>query len=532
MPDVEAHSTATLEPATETREPVARDLPGLESRYFPPPGGTDVAPVSRRSTVVPIIDGEKYFKQLKARIDSLQAGDAWYVTGWLFDSDFEFEDDDKLVDLLSDCAAAGVDVRVIVWANRQVLDYPTIAGAVADGYDDIIKGNIHFAETLRGKPSLAGRVLVDWSGNAASSHHMKLNVFSISGSLTAFVGGIDYESLRLDGPPHVFDHNNDIPGWHDAGVRVTGEAAQRVLDTVVTRWTEASTLSAATYDIGNGDEDYNDPTTLVPLTPPGVGTLPAKSSSTSIQVVRSFPDSKEFGFVKNKRWSTLPRTGVHETKKTFKAMLKAAQRYIYIEDQGFNAVDSLFPSLVAACKRGVKVIAVLPGMPDPLDGTAPLPPVVSSEVRTGLLGKLSRDKQKNLSIWQHKEAVIHSKLVLIDDELMSIGSANFMDRSMEFTYQGDDAECSVVAVSTGKLVRDLRVRLWAEHFGVSGAGPEADLRDLGKSLAIWRKEWGTGVSFALPGPNLVSVFPGAGSGGSGSGGSSGGSGSSSGGSKP
>src|SRR5262245_19866692 len=344
-------TSATLELEQE------RGLPTLESRYFPPKGGTDVAPISRRSTVVPIIDGKEYFKELKARIDSLQAGDAWYLTGWLFDSDFEFENGDELVALLRDCATAGVDVRVIVWANRQVLDYPTIAGALAGGFRNIIIGNIRFAETLRGEASLAGRVLVDWSGNAASSHHMKLNVFSIGGSLTAFVGGIDYESLRLDGPPHKFDHVNDIPGWHDAGVRVTGEAAKRVLDTVVTRWTEASTLSAATYDIGDGAEDYN-PGPLA-LTPPGAGPTPAKNLNTSIQVVRSFPDSKEFGFVKNKRWSTLPRTGVHETKKTFKAMLKAAQRYIYVEDQAFDAVDALFPSLVAACKRGVKVIALL-----------------------------------------------------------------------------------------------------------------------------------------------------------------------------
>jgi len=36
-----------------------------------------VALVSRRSTVVPIIDGEEYFRQPKTQIDSLKAGDAW-----------------------------------------------------------------------------------------------------------------------------------------------------------------------------------------------------------------------------------------------------------------------------------------------------------------------------------------------------------------------------------------------------------------------------------------------------------------------
>lgn len=523
MPDVDQRqsTTATLEreaEAVEQQDGEERGLPTLESRYFPPKGGKDVAPVSRRSTVEPIIDGEEYFEKLYNEIDALKAGDAWYVTGWWLDPDFEFDNDKKLVELLTERAEDGVDVRVIAWVNRQVIDYPTIAGKFADGFEAVIHDNIHFAETLRGEAALAGRVLIDWSGNAASSHHMKLNVFSRGGSLSAFVGGIDYAPGRLDFAPHQ-------DGWHDAGVRVTGEAAKRVLDTVITRWTEASTLSAATYDIGEGTKDYN-PAPIVALTPPPPGPTPAKNLNTSVQVVRSFPDSKEFGFVKNKRWSTLPRTGVHETKKTFKTMLKAAQRYIYIEDQAFDAVDSLFPSLVAACKRGVKVIALLPGMPDPIDGTKPLPPVLSSEVRAGLLAKLSRDKENNLAIWQLKEATVHSKLILIDDELMSIGSANFMDRSMGFTYQGDDAECTVVAVSTSGLVRNLRVSLWAEHLGVSGAAELAELRDLDKSLAIWRKDWGTGVSFKVPDKYLGFVGPGAGAGsGSGGGGGSAGSGS-------
>jgi phosphatidylserine/phosphatidylglycerophosphate/cardiolipin synthase-like enzyme len=494
MPDVEAHSQSP----TATLEPVTRDLPGLETRYFPP-AGTDVAPVSRRSTVEPIIDGLKYFDQLNTEINALGNGDAWYVTGWWFDAGFKFRRGERLGDLLEDRAAAGVDVRVIIWANRQVV---TIG---LEPYYGLMRNNILAAETLRSQATLDGRVLIDWSGNAASSHHMKVNVFSRGGSLTAFVGGIDYAPGRLAAPPHTAGRGL----WHDAGVRVTGEAAERVLETVVTRWTEASTLSPATYDIGGGSKDYN-PTPTVPLVQPGAGPQLAVSADTSIQVVRSFPDSKEFGVFSNTPWSTLPRTGVHETKKTFETMLNAAQRYIYIEDQSFDAVDSLFPALVAACKRGVKVIAVLPGRRDPMDGTAPPPRVLSSDVKAGIVDRLSPAEQQNLAVYQLKGITVHSKLILIDDELMSIGSANFMDRSMQFTKLGDDSECSVVAVSTSDLVPDLRVRLWAEHLRVPDVGAEADeIRDLDLSLGIWRPAWstGTGVTFDHPNSQLVLVGP-------------------------
>jgi phosphatidylserine/phosphatidylglycerophosphate/cardiolipin synthase-like enzyme len=484
--------------------PSAPALGSLESRYFPPSGGADAAPFSRNSTVEPIVDGQDYFAQLLAQVSSLGAGDAWYLTGWWLETGFTFATGDKLGDLLAARAAAGVDVRVIVWANRQALG--GLGAALAGPFRRVVLDNIRAAEELRartvaGATPLAGRVLIDWSGNALSSHHMKLNLFSGPSGLTAFAGGIDYVQNRLAVPPHISGSF-----WHDAGARVTGDAAERVLRTFVTRWTEASTLSAATYDVGAGPKPFNPPP-LAPLTPPSVGLPTPESPDTSVEVVRSFPDSKEFGLIRNTPWTTLPRTGVHETKLTFQTMLAAAQRYIYVEDQAFNAVNSLFPSIVAACRRGVKVIAVVPGQGDPLEAPGKLPAVLSPEVTSGILAQLSPAEQQNLAVWQLDGIVVHSKLILIDDELLSIGSANFMDRSMEFTIQGDDSECTVVAVSTSNLVPDLRVKLWAEHLRVSDPSALSEIRDLTKSLGFWRPAWGAGISFPHPDSRLVFVGP-------------------------
>jgi phosphatidylserine/phosphatidylglycerophosphate/cardiolipin synthase-like enzyme/peptidoglycan hydrolase-like protein with peptidoglycan-binding domain len=501
-------------PPSPPTPPPSPPIPGgslstLESRYFPPAGTPDAAPFSRLSTVEPIVDGRDYFAQMLAQINSLTAGDAWYLAGWWVDPEFRFVGGERLGDLLVARAAAGVDVRVIVWANRQALG--ALGSALAGAYRHVIVGNIQAAERLRartvgGRRPLAGRVLIDWSGNAASSHHMKINVFSRAGALTAFAGGIDWVQNRLAEPGHRAG-----PPWHDAGARVSGDAAGRVLGTFVTRWREASTLSPATYDIGAGSTPFNPPP-LAPFAPPALGPRPAASADTCVQVVRSFPDSKEFGLLSNTPWATLPRTGIHETKRTFQRMLEAAQRYIYVEDQAFNALDSLFPSLVAACRRGVKVIAVVPGQGDPLDAPGRIPAVLSPEVANGILAHLTPTQRLNLAVWQLDGIVVHSKLVLVDDELMAIGSANFMDRSMEFTMQGDDSECTVVAVSTSNLVPDLRVGLWAEHLRVSGPVVGAELRDLSKSLGFWRTGWGTGITVPHPDSRLVFVGPKSGAG--------------------
>jgi phosphatidylserine/phosphatidylglycerophosphate/cardiolipin synthase-like enzyme len=230
-----------------------------------------------------------------------------------------------------------------------------------------------------------------------------------------------------------------------------------------------------------------------------------------VQVIRSFPDSKEFGLLHNTPWATLPSSGVHEVKRTFLTALAAAQRYIYIEDQSFDAVDSLFPSLVAACRRGVKVIALIPGVGDPLDTPGRIPATLSSTVQSGIVDHLSASDQANLAVWQLDGIVVHAKLILIDDEFVSIGSANFMDRSMQFTFQGDDSELTVAAVSAGPLVGDLRTQLWAEHLRVTDPAARTELRDLARSLGFWRPAWGSGLSFGHASRRLVFVGPAAGS---------------------
>jgi phosphatidylserine/phosphatidylglycerophosphate/cardiolipin synthase-like enzyme len=517
--DIVAHD-GPVPPPPPPPPPPGPTLSGLEGRYFPPPGGKDSADFTREATIEPLIDGVTFFAAIKAELDRLTAGDVCYIAGWWVDSGFRFAPPagPTLQDILVSKVTAGVDVRVILWANKNLLDNPGLVTRFGlGGFLNVTLSNVRAAESLRaaaapgGGTPLSGRVLLDWSGNAASSHHMKISVFSHEGQFTAFAGGIDYRQDRLDGPPHRHaftrpDGSTFTWGWHDAGAQLTGRAAGAVFTTFLTRWTEASTLSAATYDIGAGRRPYNPPP-IAPILPRPVPSAPA-SPDTSVEVVRSFPDSKEFRLIRNVPWTTLPSDGVHETRLTFRTAIAAAQRYIYIEDQAFTATDSLFPALVAACKRNVKVIAVLPGTADPNDGAAgPANQALSNEVVTGLLAKLTPAEQQNVAVWRLDNITVHSKLMLIDDEFLEIGSANFMDRSMQFTGKGDDSELTACAVSTGSLVRDLRVQLWAEHLQVSDPAALTEIQDLSKSLGFWRPAWGTGITFPHPSSPLAFVGP-------------------------
>lgn len=493
----------------------------LERRYFPPPGTPDAAPVSRRGTVRPLVDGVEYFDALRREIDALRPGDRWYLTGWLFAPGFRFGVGGPTVEtLLVSAAAAGIDVRVLLWASRLLLSGPADGPLAA--YRRVTELNVRAAERLRsltvpsGAAPLSGRVLLDWSGNAASSHHMKLAVLVRGGQVTAFAGGLDLWPDRYDSAPHTSMpvlgvDGRPLPwGWHDAGVVVTGEPARRVLGTVETRWAEASTLSPATYDVGDGQRPYNPPPLAPPLAPLPPPALPAADARTGVQVVRSWPAAKEFrGVLRTSLpWRTLPAGGVHEILRTLTTAIGAARRYVYVEDQAFDAEGTLFPLLAGACRRGVKVIALLPGWVDPNDGgNAPLNAVLSPAVRRGLLDPLPPAQQQNLAVWRLNGVTVHSKVVLIDDEFLCVGSANAMDRSLQDTMLGDDSELSVAAVSTGSLVADLRVRLWAEHLRVTGAAALAEIRDLDRSLGVWRPAWGGGLTVPHPASPLALIGP-------------------------
>jgi phosphatidylserine/phosphatidylglycerophosphate/cardiolipin synthase-like enzyme len=89
-------------------------------------------------------------------------------------------------------------------------------------------------------------------------------------------------------------------------------------------------------------------------------------------------------------------------------------------------------------------------------------------------------------MYRIRDLTVHTKLMLVDDVFASIGSANFFSRSMT----GTDSELGCTFVTTGPTVRNLRVRLWAEHLRTPlNEQLTPALEDLATALGIWRTEW-------------------------------------------
>ncbi len=159
-------------------------------------------------------------------------------------------------------------------------------------------------------------------------------------------------------------------------------------------------------------------------------------------------------------------------------MIARAKRTIYIENQYFTS-NSLGQALAArlAEEDGPEVIAVLR-----LSTQGWLEAPTMGTLRTVLLKKL-RDADKHgrfHAYFPHIPGLpegqccdLHSKLMIVDDESMRIGSANFSNRSMGF-----DTECDAAIEAHGdervaRAIRDFRNELLGEHLGVDADCVEA-----------------------------------------------------------
>jgi phosphatidylserine/phosphatidylglycerophosphate/cardiolipin synthase-like enzyme len=384
------------------------------------------------------------------------------------------------------------------------------------GFSNIVHKNIRAVRALRaadpaGGLPLFGRVLIDWGGLWDSRHEKSTVVYSANtNELRAFVGGMDFAPDRLSPEIHT-----TAKYWHDVGVELRGGAAASVLDNFVTRWTETASLPPRLFLFDGLAEKFNaniestSPTQTGNPAPAPAAAPPGGYLGASVRIVRSYEAKRAYTPWMREpdlAWATLPAGGVHEVLSVLQKAIAAATRYIYVEDQTLNPGSTashyvkhtkLIPAIVDACRRGVKVIYVTDGTSGP-DSPVPANLNRSDEVQEQILDQLTDAQKQNFALFFVLNTKIHAKVVMVDDEFVSIGSANFWDRSMT----GAESELSVAMVHTGALVSDLRVRLWRGHLHVaSSAAVDSDLGDLNKSLGIFRQTWGTGVTF--PSPNTA-----------------------------
>jgi phosphatidylserine/phosphatidylglycerophosphate/cardiolipin synthase-like enzyme len=356
-----------------------------------------------------LIDGEKALAAMAAAIAGARRH--VHIAGWHSSPGFRLTrepDAPTLRDLLA-ATAERAAVRLLLWAGPPLPVFQPTRSSVRRGCAEFTRDS-------------KVRCVLDTRERTLHCHHEKIVVVDDE---LAFVGGVDFTALqgdRHDSPEHPADRPI---GWHDMMMRVEGPAVADVAEHFRQRWTEVAGESLPP-----------------PATPPAVG-------RSAVQFVRTLPE-RTYEFAPRGEFTVLD---------AYLRALRSAERLVYLENQFLwspEITDVLIDKLRRPPSEDFRVVLVLPRRPSN-----------GADTTRGQLGRLldaddGRRRLLAVTLTAHDGArsvpiYLHAKLGIVDDRWMTVGSANLNEHSLF-----NDTEANLVT-DDAELVRDTRLRLWAEH---------------------------------------------------------------------
>ncbi len=400
-----------------------------------------------------LVDAADYFSSLVSTL--LAARESVLVIAWDVDSRLELVRDRRprdhpvvLLDLLEHLLERRPELRVHVlcW------DYSVIYALEREAFQRVRLGwsahdRLHFAFDDHHPPG--------------GCHHQKIVVVD---DRVAFVGGIDLGRRRWDTSDHRPDDprrttpsGSRYPPFHDVQAMVSGPAAEALGDVARGRWRDA-TGEELERPAAGGD--------------PWPAAVEPAVEELDVRVVRTAP-------------AHVGRPEVRETEDWILEAVGRAEEHIWIESQYLTAevVSHALADRLRQCPGLTAAAVTARENPGWLEKAA------MGALRARFLARLSHARAEGRfgAYWPRvgdgPPPNVHSKLLLADDTLAYVGSANLSNRSM-----GLDTECGLAIDGSGRedvqgALRALRLRLLSEHMGMSRDRLEREIDTAGHPVA-------------------------------------------------
>ncbi len=404
--------------------------------------------VERAERAAVLVDGAAYFGALRQSL--LRAEHTVYIVGWDIDSRTRLvgptcKADDGFPETLAEFLSALVERRPSLTINLLLWDFSVLYA---------LEREIFPALSLSWKTPDQIRFCLDGHLPLGCSQHQKIVVIDDS---VAYSGGLDLTIRRWDTSDHALsnEHRRDPSGqsyrpFHDVQALVDGAAAKALGDLVRERWRQARCAEperpAAASDCW--------PASVTP-----------DFTDVEIGIARTIPGCNG-------------RSEVREVERLFIDMIDSAERTIYVENQ-FMTSEAIARRLAQRMrkKRGLEAVLVAPDTPETW--------IESHTMRNGRIrfrnileeaGVFGRVRLVHPEVREGEETastMVHSKVMVVDDRIIRIGSANLNNRSM-----GADTECDLViearSASQRAAITRVRNRMFGEHCGAT----ESDVAEL------------------------------------------------------
>ncbi len=175
--------------------------------------------------------------------------------------------------------------------------------------------------------------------------------------------------------------------WRDTHLRIEGSSVHPLQTRFILDWNQASE---------NHDIEYSD--VYFPAIP--------MKGTVGLQIVSSGPDSE---------WEQI--------KNGYLKLIMMAKKYIYIQSPYFIPDASFMDTLRIACLSGIDVRIMIPNKPDH---------IFVYWATYSYVGELMKAGAK---VYIYENGFLHTKMIVIDDEASTVGTANIDIRSFKLNFE-------------------------------------------------------------------------------------------------
>jgi len=426
--------------------------------------------VDRASRAAVLIDGGQYFAAVREAL--LKAHSTVFIVGWDVDSRTRLvgesgKADDGFPEELAPFLSALVSRRPKLAVYVLMWDYSLIYALEREPLPVV---SLHWRTPRR------IRFCLDDDLPLGASHHQKIVVVDDS---VAFSGGQDLTIRRWDNREHnvINPHRVDpaqVPyaPFHDVQAIVDGEAALGLAKLVRERWARGACERPPPIR-PRGDRW---PESVVP-----------DLTSINVGIARTCPATQDLA-------------DIREVEALFLDSIDHAERTIYIESQYFTA-PQFIERLVARMKEkaDLEALVVLPKHAHSwIEQQTMQPGLLRSMQVLRSAGLSTRVQLLYPSVTQDGRVIdtmVHSKVMVVDDALIRVGSANLNNRSF-----GLDTECDLAFEAQTPehraAILQIRNRLIGHHCGVTADKVTQTIAEIGSLIetAVSLHENGHGLA--------------------------------------
>lgn len=392
-----------------------------------------------------LVDGRDYYAAFYSA--ARRAKRSILLLGWQFDSDVQLVRGGDVPH-----GASQADLELLTFLDRLCRARPELETRVlAWDYSVWFALEREMLQKIVFDVATCSRFQFHWDASVPwpGSHHQKVAI--IDGRL-AFFGSQDICQERWDDSAHLPDNplrtcrGEPYKPYHEVQLAVNGPVARSLLDLFVERWYRAT-------------GERLDPSSLIADEEPSAPLVTLPMPRARLALAR-----------------TMAGEEAQEIKDQYVRAIRTAERFIYCETQYVTSCairDALVERMRDRKRPKLDIVFMLPFKPERF----------KEEVTVGLpqadtLSELARTAAENghrLGIYNvagrradgtEEHVYIHSKLMVVDDAFMTIGSANLMNRSMTLDSELNASwEAREGERGLESAIRRARVRLLLEHLG-------------------------------------------------------------------